>query len=363
MRLPITRPSDAERTATIPRTWAILLIAIFLTAAVAFGVTRTHSLPSFRSFGASLGKISITQLALGILAINGGLIIRAVRWALLMPGNNRPPAARLIAPQFVGFTAVSLFGRVADLTRPYLVARRTSTPVAMQVAVYSVERALDLAATAVLFSVTLLFVPKAAPHHQAFTRSGILATAATLCVLLFALVVRAWGAQLASVLERRVHPFAPKLANALAGRVLEMQTGFANVRSGALALAFLWSLVIWIGIAAAYLFSTHSLPATPQLTQLGPRSHHAAHGHQHGRLAPATPDRWLVHADCSPRRGVPRLLRRSARGGLAVRCSYLRSQHPQRRAARPGPRALERAVASRGSAGRRGTTGLAHSTC
>lgn len=272
MTLP-TAPEDTaeptEQTASTRRTWILLAIALCVTAAVALAFTNKHPLPSAAEIRAGIRAISFTQLALGVLAINGGVVIRAVRWALLMPRENRPPATRLIAPQFVGFAAVALFGRVADLTRPYLVARRTATPVAMQVAVYSVERALDLAATAVLFSVTLLFVPRSAPHHEAFSRSGILASAATLCLLGFALAIRQGGQFLAQLLQKHLQRFAPKLAHSLAARILEMQVGFSEVGPAALAMAFFWSLVIWFGIALAYLFSTHSLPGTPQLANLG----------------------------------------------------------------------------------------------
>ena len=40
--------------------------------------------------------------------------------------RRRCRRASLLGPQFIGFTAVALFGRLADLTRPYLVARELS---------------------------------------------------------------------------------------------------------------------------------------------------------------------------------------------------------------------------------------------
>ncbi len=219
---------------------------------------------------ADLHSISWLQLLLGVLAIYGSMALRAVRWALLMPPEDRPSARSLLAPQFAGFAAVALFGRVADLTRPYLVARRTHSPVTLQIAVYSIERALDLAATAVLFSVTLLFVPRTASHHEAFTRAGVLASAATAFLLGFAVLLRSAGASIAAWVRSRLQKLAPKLADSLADRILELQAGFSTLRSSTQLLgAFAWSLLLWFGIVLAYLFTTHSLPNTPQLTQLG----------------------------------------------------------------------------------------------
>ncbi len=227
--------------------------------------------PHLANFRADLATISLARVAFGILAIYFSDVIRAVRWALLMPSADRPTARTLIPSQFVGFAAVALFGRVADLTRPYLVARRTETPVTLQIAVYSLERALDLAATAILFSVTLLFTPHNAPHHEAFSRAGILASAATVFLLAVAVLVRTAGDRVSAWIRSHLQRFSPKIATAVADRLLELQAGFATLRSAPqIAGALAWSLVIWGSIALSYLFTTHSLPGTPQLFTLGP---------------------------------------------------------------------------------------------
>ncbi len=47
----------------------------------------------------------------------------------------------LLGTQVIGFTGVALIGRVADLTRPYLVAKKTGLPISTQIAVYIVGAA------------------------------------------------------------------------------------------------------------------------------------------------------------------------------------------------------------------------------
>lgn len=220
---------------------------------------------------AELGTISLTRVALGVLAIYFSDTIRAVRWAMLMPAADRPTARTLIPSQFIGFAAVALFGRVADLTRPFLVARRTETPVTLQVAVYSLERALDLAATAILFSVTLLLAPRNTPHHEAFSRAGTLASLATLFLLTLAILIRFAGDRLSVWIRTHLQRPSPRFATAVADRLLELRAGFATLRSAPqIAGALAWSLVIWGSIALSYMFTTHCLPGTRQLFTLGP---------------------------------------------------------------------------------------------
>ena len=276
---------DPRKTLAIPprplalRTGFLVAIAFLLTVFAALAVVRLHPacLHSARlrpagpvaNFLRSLRSVSLLDLALGLLAIYAGLLIRAVRWALLMPPEHRPSARSLIAPQYAGFAAVALFGRVADLARPFLVAKCANSPITLQIAVYSVERMLDLAATATLFSATLLFVPRTAPHHQAFVRAGVLASAATVFLLVFALLLRSFGHRLAALVRSRLQGSVPRLANSLADRLLELQAGFATVRSATqLAVAFAWSMAIWTGIAYSYLFTAHSLTHVPELAAL-----------------------------------------------------------------------------------------------
>ena len=267
-------PIPPATTATVPtrRGWT-LGIGVLCVAVLAVLFTRTHLFVSARSseaaFRAAARSIAPLPIVLGLLSIFGGFGLRAVRWALLMPPERRPHARALFAPQIIGFAAVALFGRVADLTRPYLVARRTQTPVTVQIGVYSVERALDLAATAVLFSVTLLFVPRSAPHHEAFSRAGILASAATLFLLGFAWLLRFRGDRIAAFVHSRLPRLSPSFAQKAATRILELQAGFSTLRTlPQAAAAFALSMLIWIGIALSYLFTVHSLPAVPQLAIL-----------------------------------------------------------------------------------------------
>ncbi len=219
-----------------------------------------------RSFVQQLRLVSVPDVLLALVAIYVGFILRATRWAILLAPVRRSSTAELLPSQFIGFTAVALFGRVADLARPYLVARRLGTPLATQLAVYSIERAFDLAAAAILFSVTLAFAPRGMPHHEAFTRAGLLSLAATLFLAAFACTIRFAGEWLAALASKLLRPISPKLADTVSGRLLDFREGFRTIASFGQFLATLTvSLVMWLGIALTYLESARAFKASPIL--------------------------------------------------------------------------------------------------
>jgi uncharacterized membrane protein YbhN (UPF0104 family) len=195
-----------------------------------------------------------------------GLWLRAVRWAVLLAPMRSVPASNLLSAQFIGFTLVALLGRIADLTRPWLIARHTRTAFAMQLAVYSIERAFDLGAAAVLFSLALLFAPRNMPHHEAFVRAGILSLFATLVLALFAVVLRFAGDRVSALTARLLRPLSPTLAASANQRILDFRKGMrsiSSVREFVSALAI--SLGMWTGYAAVYWCCARAFPATPQL--------------------------------------------------------------------------------------------------
>ncbi len=72
--------------------------------------------------------------------------LRAVRWKIfLRPSKPKASWTGLIAPQYIGFTALALLGRPGEFIRPYLIARRENLSVPSQFAIWFVERAFDMA--------------------------------------------------------------------------------------------------------------------------------------------------------------------------------------------------------------------------
>jgi hypothetical protein len=223
------------------------------------------------SFAHQMRGVSAWHVAAGIAAIYAAFWVRSVRWALLLRPQKRVRAVEMLAPQLVGFTAVGLFGRLADLARPYIIAKQTDTAVSAQVAVYTVERIFDLGAAALVFSTAtaLVHTGAALPHAEAIARIGRGSLAATVALGVFAVALRVMGERIARMAERVVGLASAKLGAAVAARVREFREGL-NVVTGAgeFALVAAYSVGMWGLIALAYVESVHSFVRTPALAAM-----------------------------------------------------------------------------------------------
>jgi hypothetical protein len=172
----------------------------------------------------------------------------------------------LVGVQFIGFTAVALFGRLADVIRPALVARRVELPAATQLAVYTIERMFDLGAAALIFSGALLFVPRNLPHHEIFVRTGVISLAGTAFLAIFAIVVRAAGSTVANIAGATLGRLSRPLGDSVALKIRGFRDGL-NAISGAqdFLVTALISLVMWVCIGAAYVQTLHAFADTPEL--------------------------------------------------------------------------------------------------
>jgi uncharacterized membrane protein YbhN (UPF0104 family) len=220
-------------------------------------------------FWQQLRFVSVGHIVAGIALIYATYWVRAVRWAVFVSPTKKVSAATLLGSQFIGFTAVALFGRLADLTRPYLVARRLGLSLSSQVAVYTIERMFDLGAAAVIFSCALAFTPKDLPHHDVFVRAGVLSMGATLAIAVFAGSIRMAGGAVAGFARGTVGLVSKSAGESISTKILGFRDGLnalSSIRD--FAVVVILSLAIWGSIGFAYLETAHAFGHTPELASL-----------------------------------------------------------------------------------------------
>ncbi|MCU1321934.1 MAG: hypothetical protein JWM43_1583 [Acidobacteriaceae bacterium] len=245
--------------------WFALLVVLVLV--VTLFRDRIHF--DWMNFWQQLKHASPWHLAAGVALIYGTYWLRALRWAVMVAPTKKVAAASLVGPMFVGFTAVALFGRLADLSRPYLIARRLSLPVSTQVAVYTIERMFDLGAAAIIFSSALAFTPKTMQHHELFVRTGLLSLGATLLLAVFAAVVRVAGGIVAEFARRTLRRFSESLAESVAIKIEGFRDGMNALTSlREFGIVLVLSLAIWGMIGGAYLQTANAFVDTPELAGL-----------------------------------------------------------------------------------------------
>jgi uncharacterized membrane protein YbhN (UPF0104 family) len=244
----------------------ILWLAVVLALAMIVALFRYKVHFDWAMFWQQLRYVSVGHIVAGIALIYATYYLRAVRWAVFLSPTKKVSATSLVGSQFIGFTAVALFGRLADLTRPYLVARRVGLPLSSQVAVYTIERMFDLGAAAVIFSCALAFTPKNLPHHEVFVRAGVLSMGATLAIAIFAAVVRVSGGAVAGFARGTVGLLSKSAGESIATKIVGFRDGLNALSSARdFAIVALLSLTMWLLIGSAYLQTAHAFVQTPEL--------------------------------------------------------------------------------------------------
>jgi glycosyltransferase 2 family protein len=247
----------------------LLVTALLVILALVVYLNRGRIDFDWHTFLQQLRLISWKHIAAGIVLIYITYWIRALRWSVFLAPTRKVSSSALLGPQFIGFTAVALFGRLADLTRPYLVAKRIQLPIASQVAVYTIERMFDLGAAALIFSGALVFAPAGLPHHEVFVHTGEISLAGTAFLALFAVIVRVAGGPVANSTRAILGHLSKPIAESIADKVLGFRDGLNAIASAQdfLVTAAL-SLAMWGLIGEAYVQTAHAFIATPELASL-----------------------------------------------------------------------------------------------
>jgi glycosyltransferase 2 family protein len=267
------------------RQWiAGLVVLAALIALVIWARHRIHF--NFAEFRSQLAMADWSKIAIGLACIYLGYVIRSARWALLLRHNMRVPPLSLVGTQVMGFTAVALIGRVADLVRPYLVAKKTRLELSSQIAVYIVERLSDMGAIAVLFSLAVLQLPQDAVVN-AINHSGRLSAVShsapavaaflfrygglvlTVFGALFLVAIRLGGEMIAVMAERAFGVVSKNLGHAVAHKIRTFRTGLDTIRSFSdFALLVVFSVGMWCLIATAYVETMRAFVASPVLANI-----------------------------------------------------------------------------------------------
>jgi hypothetical protein len=245
----------------------LILGVVVLAALVALAAYAQHKHPfHWHVFFEQFKLADWRMIAIAAGCIYLGYVFRSVRWALLLKPNMRVSPFSLLGTQVIGFTAVALIGRIADLVRPYLVAKKTGLPLSTQIAVYIVERLFDAGSMALIFSSAILLAPAGTlPHPEVFRKFGYWGLAGTFAGALFLVAVRLAGGVVASFMERALSVISKGLGHAVGNKIRTFRTGLNTLRSPwDFAVTLGLSLAMWGLISAAYVLGTRAFVYGPE---------------------------------------------------------------------------------------------------
>ena len=250
--------------------WLLLALVAGL---VAWKLSTSHF--DWGGFARSFRTANAGLIALAILVIYINYVIRALRWAVFLrpafkvSGRTPTPWSKLVGSQFIGFTGLSIFGRIGELIRPLLISRLTGLSFASQIAVLTVERIFDLGAFGLIFALTLLIAPQlqALPylHKAGYTIGGL-----TVVIAAFIVAVRLAGEVVAKVTQQLVGLVSKPAGGIAAEKILAFRHGLDVIDSF---VDFLYaaalSLFLWATIALSYLLTLKAFPAPVHDLSLG----------------------------------------------------------------------------------------------
>jgi glycosyltransferase 2 family protein len=249
----------------------VVISLVVLVLLIGFGTWAYYHVQfSFANFRSQLALADWRKIGIGLAAIYLNYIFRGVRWAYLVRPNKKIGLFSLVGTQVIGFSSVALVGRVADLTRPYMVAKKTGLPLGSQIAVYIVERLFDAGSMALIFSSVILFSPAGAlPHPEVFKKFGYYGMAGTVAGALFLVMVRLSGGAVASFFEKAFGILSKSFGQAVGEKIRSFRTGLNTLRSfGDLLVVLGISLAMWGLITVAYFETASAFTASPQLAGL-----------------------------------------------------------------------------------------------
>ena len=247
-----------------------LVVLVILAALLIWGQSRVHF--DFGVFRAQLALADWRRIGLALACIYVGYVIRSARWAMLLRHNKKVSPLSLVGTQVIGFTAVALIGRVADLVRPYLVSKKTSLPLSSQIAVYIVERLSDAGSMALIFSTAIVLSPAGSlPHADLVRKAGYWGLLLTVAGGLFLVAVRLSGELIAGFFEKALGLLSKKAGHAVGHKIRAFRTGLDTMRSFSdFAVLASLSILMWLLIAEAYLQTTLAFVNSPELSAMTP---------------------------------------------------------------------------------------------
>lgn len=235
------------------REWLASLVALAVLAGLFAYEQHLHPF-HWSTFAEEFAGARWSKALIGLACIYLAYLFRAVRWAWLLRPRKRVAPLSLLGTQVMGFTAVALIGRIADLVRPYLIAKKTGLTVGSQMAVYVVERLFDGGSMALLFCSAILLSPAGSlPHQQTFDKFGKGGLILTVVGALFLFAVRVAGSAVIRATEHGLSLISAKMAYAVGNKLRAFHAGLDTLHSPAdFTVTLALSLSMWLLITFAY---------------------------------------------------------------------------------------------------------------
>jgi uncharacterized protein (TIRG00374 family) len=201
------------------------------------------------------------QLGLALALLVGTYFVRILRWRELLEPMARPPLSALFRATMIGFTALFLVGRAAEMiVRPAALSVREKVHPSASYATVMIERVFDMVMVVVFFAVNLIFFEYVSRDADATRLFGwIKITGGFLLIVAAAGIYglsafRRGRARALTYLEDRLQ-WLPRRAHAAAMSLLQhISEGLAVLHDArSLTITVSYTVLLWLMVAVAHL--------------------------------------------------------------------------------------------------------------
>lgn len=231
------------------RTVGVSLLALALVAWFLRGADLAGVWAQLRQARGDLLLISLLSIALSF-------VLRAVRWQYLLAPLGHTRFRTVLRTTIIGFGALGLLPvRAGDVIRPFLLARQEGLSVTSTLATVVLERVLDLVVVLALLAIYVwgFSGQSAIPQRLLGPIEASAAFAAALSAVTFVVMwtLATHPERIGAVAAAATRVLPGRWADRVGRAVTRFGSGFAATRdTRALALAVLWSIPLWLVIAA-----------------------------------------------------------------------------------------------------------------
>ncbi len=141
--------------------WVWLAVGAAIIVLIFYNLRGSPEWRNFRwdSLWRSIVGASPGYLLLAIFCVYFSFFMRAVRWEFFMRPIKSASLWVLFVGQILGFSSIFLVGRPGELVRPAYIAKKENVPMSAMIAIWLLERVLDIIAMVILFAAAIYFEP------------------------------------------------------------------------------------------------------------------------------------------------------------------------------------------------------------
>lgn len=201
------------------------------------------------------------QLGLAIALLIGTYFVRALRWRALLEPMARPPLSALFRATMIGFTALFLMGRAAEMiVRPAVLSVKERVHPSASYATVMIERVFDMVMVVAFFAVNLVFFEYTNEDADAMRLFGWIKVAGGLLLLMAAVGIYGLSAfrsrrrAVLTYLERKLKRLPGRTSQGLMSLLRHISEGLAVLHDAReLTITVSYTVLLWLMVAVAHL--------------------------------------------------------------------------------------------------------------